>query len=70
MKIKMKKKQKSIYGPIKDQFLLLVEYIKILEIKKVEDRCNDISNLIEFINIINRQCEIYLKYKCIIKEEQ
>jgi CCR4-NOT transcriptional regulation complex NOT5 subunit len=54
----MKKKQ---YEPIKEQLLVLVEYVDILERKKGEDR-DEIFFLIEMIDTFKRQAEIYLNF--------
>jgi len=57
--------KKSIYEPVKDQFKVLLEYIKILEKKSVDDSTSEIYALMEFIDTVKRQCEIYLKYELI-----
>jgi hypothetical protein len=57
--------KKSIYEPVKDQFKVLLEYIKILEKKRVDDSTSEIYALMEFIDTVKRQCEIYLKYELI-----
>lgn len=55
-------KPTSIYEPIREQFLILVEYINILELKKNIDHKQEIILLIEMINNIKRHTEIYLNY--------
>jgi predicted DNA-binding protein YlxM (UPF0122 family) len=56
-------KKKSIYSPVKEQFKVLLEYVRILEMKKNVDHRNEIIFLIEFINTVRRQCEVYLNYE-------
>jgi len=57
------KKKRNIFSPVKEQFGLLVEYINILENKENPDLINEIVLLIELINNIKRQCELYLNYE-------
>lgn len=58
-------KKKSIYDPVKEQFKVLLEYVRILERKKIDDQASEIYGLIDFIDTVKRQCEIYLKYEII-----
>jgi hypothetical protein len=55
------KKDKEFYEPIKEQFQILIEYINIIEYKKSK-KIEDIVLLIDFMNTIMKQCELYLKF--------
>ena len=55
-------KKTNIYQAIREQLLMLIEYINILELKKNIDQRNEIILLIEMINNIKRHTEIYLNY--------
>lgn len=55
-----KKKVKSIYGPVKEQLQVLIEYINILEKKPTPECVVEITFFLKFFDNIKRQCEIYL----------
>lgn len=57
------KKIKNMYGPLVEQLLVLVEYIYIMEKKSSEDRQAEMSFIINFLNSLKKQCEIYLNYE-------
>lgn len=66
--INILEEKNDIFAPIKEQFISLVEYINILE-SKSEMTIIDINNLIEYIELKKRYCEIYLRYLSIKKEK-
>jgi hypothetical protein len=53
---------KNLYEPIKEQFLLMVEYIKILEKKKNVDPISEFTVLSEMIDSISKSCLVYVNY--------
>lgn len=55
----------SLYEPIKEQFLVLVEYINILEQMRDLEQIREIVLLMELINNTKRQCDIYLNYQLV-----
>ena len=63
-------KKQSIFAPIKDQFVSLVEYINILERKSEELSLIDINNLIEYIELKIRYCDMYLRYISMKEKEK
>lgn len=60
--------QKKILKPVKEQIEIALEYINILEFKKNFDIHIDIKLLVELINYIKKQCEIYLNYHSLLKK--
>ena len=54
---------KSLYGPVKDQFLVLAEYVMVLEGMGERNKIENITLLLNLIDSIRKQCEIYLKYE-------
>jgi len=56
------KKNTSIYDPIREQFLILVEYMNILD-QKNKDTFEEICLLIDLLNNIHHQCSLYLNYE-------
>lgn len=59
------KKVRNVYGPVKEQFIVLIEYINILEAKRKKQYIEDLNLLIDLINNVSRQCEIYLKFELV-----
>lgn len=55
-------KSTRIYEPIKEQFLMLIEYINILELRTNVDHRQEIMLLIEMMEHAKRHAEIYLNY--------
>lgn len=55
--------KKNIYEPIRQQFMLLIEYLNILEMRTDMEHQNEIICLIEFIDIMKRKCEMYLNFE-------
>ena len=53
----------TIYKPIKDQMWLILEYINLLEGKRNTDQRLDIQCLIDFLDLIKKQCDFYLNYR-------
>lgn len=56
----------KLYEPVKENFEVLVEYLKLLESKNVVDLKSDLCSLIDFMEFMFRQCEVYLRYKIFI----
>jgi hypothetical protein len=54
---------KRLYDPIKEQLLVLIEYINILNSKKDYDSPQEITFLLELIENMKSQCERYLNYQ-------
>lgn len=49
--------------PIKEQLHTMLEYIRILEIRKDLARENQIIALSEFLDLFKRHCDFYLNYE-------
>jgi hypothetical protein len=54
---------KSIFDPVKEQFSVLVEYINILDLKKNIDTIQEVILILNLIENIKKQCDIYLNYQ-------
>lgn len=54
--------KKKMYEPIKEEFMVLIEYMNILEAKINEDRREEIILLLEVLEFIKAKCEVYLNY--------
>lgn len=54
--------KRSILDPIKERMLLAAEYITILEFKKNIDKENDIIFLMQFLDLMYKQSNVYLSY--------
>lgn len=52
---------KSIYGPLKEEFLVFVEFLNIAEKQIIGKR--EICMVIEHLETIMKKCEFYLKYQ-------
>lgn len=63
------KLKKSIYEPLKEEFLVFVEYINILERKLQSETKQEISLVIEFLDTIKRKCDFYLNYQLMKAEK-
>lgn len=59
------KKIKNLYYPVKEKLQVAVEYINILNEKRDAASPREISLLLEFLEMIKNQCDMYLKYKLI-----
>lgn len=58
-------KIKSVYGPLKEQLQVLVEYINILEMRANAECLAEISFMIDCLENLRRHCEILLNYQAI-----
>lgn len=58
-------KIKSIYGPLKEQLQILVEYINILEMKASTECIAELSFVIKFLDNLKRHTEILLNCQAI-----
>ena len=55
--------KKSIYEPIREQFKILLEYLNILDKKRSSDAITEIGQLLDFMDIMRRKCEVYLNFQ-------
>jgi hypothetical protein len=55
--------KKSIYEPIREQFKILLEYLNILDTKRSSDAVTEIGQLLDFMDIMRRKCEVYLNFQ-------
>jgi|HubBroStandDraft_3_1064219.scaffolds.fasta_scaffold10928_3 hypothetical protein len=53
----------SIYDPVKDQLIILVEYINFLKTKKNADTSAEIAALQHMLRATTNHCELYLNLK-------
>ena len=58
-----KRSARNIYDPVKEQYLVLIEYISILSSKKNADPIQEIVLLLELMKNTCRKCELYLNYE-------
>ena len=58
----------TLYAPVKEQFLVLIEYINILEKQNAPDKAPEILVLIDFIEKVTHECEVYLRYNYILNK--
>jgi len=56
------KKKGNIFSPIRDQIRHLINYIDVLERKQGKITVDDLSSLIDYIEIKKKYCEIYIRY--------
>lgn len=59
------KRKRDLYAPVKEQFLMMVEYINILEMKNNGDQIHEIVFLLEMLNTVKRQSELYLNFELV-----
>lgn len=59
------KEKRSIYSPIREEFLVLVEYINILDLRADRQRKEEIILLMEMLEALKKKCDIYLNYQLI-----
>lgn len=59
------KERISIYSPIREELLVLIEYINILDLRTDGQRPEEIILLMEMFEALKKKCDIYLKYQLI-----
>ena len=57
------KEKISIYSPIKEELLVFVEYINILDYLAHNQRREEIVLLMEMLEALKKKCDIYLNYQ-------
>lgn len=63
------KRKKNVFSPVKEQFLVLLAYIEILEKKKSNLSPLEMTGFADYLSFVARQCEIYLMYRSLMNEE-
>jgi len=58
-------KVRSIYGPLKEQLQVLVEFINILEMRANIEHLSEIGFMIDFLENLRRHCEILMNCQAI-----
>jgi hypothetical protein len=57
------KEKISIYSPIRDELLVVVEYIDILDLREDIQRMEEIVLLMEMFEALKKKCDLYLNYQ-------
>ncbi len=52
----------KVYEPVKEELMVLIEYIGILEEKITQNKREEIILLIEILEFIKTKCDVYLNY--------
>jgi hypothetical protein len=52
----------TVYEPMRRELLKMIKYLDVLECKKFMDGEHDIQGVLDYLDILKWQCEIYLKY--------
>lgn len=58
-------KKNNIFDPVEEQFLVVINYINILNYKNHSDPLEEIVLLLELMKNTCRQCELYLNYELV-----
>lgn len=58
-------KVRSIYGPLKEQLQVLVEFINILEMRANVEHLLEIGFMVDFLENLRRNCEILMNCQAI-----
>lgn len=69
-KVAQTKIRQSIYAPIKEQFGTVIEYINILDSKKESSKIEDTYALYELIQLVTKQCLMYLSFNYLKNAEE
>lgn len=60
---------KKVYAPVREQFLVMAEYVRILELRNSPSKIAELQMLIDLVDGLRRQCQIYLSYE-MVKENK
>jgi hypothetical protein len=52
----------AVYEPMRRELLKMIQYLDVLESKKFLDGEHDIQGVLDYLDTLKWQCEIYLKY--------